>query len=127
MLEYIRKNQDNLKKTGSVFIGLLSIVSTIVSLRISLYGDDLPMGYNILLIIIALLLFFWFISVYSNAKLKNRWNGLVLLAHRGHVQTIRMILMRNYQFEHSENEAISNGINKTNNFYINLRVKSLYA
>lgn len=116
MLEYIRKNRDNLRNASNVFIGLLSIISTIISLRISLCGDDLSNGYMILLILIFLLLLVWFISVYSNVKLKNRWNGLILLAHRGHIQTIRMILMRDYQFKHLENEAISNGINKTNDF-----------
>lgn len=101
----------------SIIIGILGAVLTLVNI-IKLFTDTTMQNINIFYIVIStVLLIVALVGLsYSNVRLNQKWKGLILLAHRGHIHTIRMILMRDYQKNHNKDEAISNDIIKANDF-----------
>ncbi len=119
MINLLKRNWGNITTMIGGLITILGIVSTIYSAVLTFNCNGLSKEKAISYIVIVIVLLIILVKlIYSNIKLKNKWNGLILLAHRGHIHTIRMILMRDYQYTHLEGEVTSNGINRTNNFCV---------
>lgn len=113
----IRNNWDSLKKMLSSIIGILGAILTVVN-TVKIFSSTNISNINVFITIMSsFLLIVALIGLsYSNVRLNQRWKGLILLAHRGHIHTIRMILMRDYHKSHNEDETILSDITKTNDF-----------
>lgn len=107
----MRKEYDteSLKNTMGVIlmlIGDIGVVSDMVQKESSISGLTIATG-------LFFAGFFW--QIYVNQQQVQRWRGLSLLAKRGHIQTLRMILLRDYLKKHPDEEK-QGDVTVTNDF-----------
>lgn len=119
MINTIKDNFDNIIGMFSTGIGIagdiITVISIVNTINYNNNNNNIETSDKILLAVCTLLLFFGiFYLSYKNTRLVNKWNGLAMLANRGHIHTVEMILMMHYQFYLNKNDIMV----QKNNFKI---------
>lgn len=95
------KKRFNAEEVWNVLIEVIAFLSAIVGIVTSFKSWD---GYSRIIMVMGILIFALFYEGILNHQRMERWEGAALLARRGHLQTIRMILLRDYLKRHRDEE-----------------------